>query len=247
MAPAFVAVPLVELHAEAVVQLDCEWVAEETAPWRTRPIDIDWVRHIASRMWTGLAFLVLLQANSETVVGYAWVDFIVDERDVWLDRRPTRKLAELHNIYCGAAYRGSGAGSVLWAAVEAAALAAGCTHIELTADSVHAEPLLRFYQQCGLSYMFARLRKELAAAPPRLAPLPFPFQSCAPADAATSSSRVYSEPVARGHGYADLNFASSFCLLSSPTLGRASFARLTCAPLCFLGNAIAHYLTGCGD
>ena len=36
-----------------------------------------------------------------------------------------------------------------------------CTHLELVADSLVAEDLLRFYNQvCGMSYMFTRLRKE---------------------------------------------------------------------------------------
>lgn len=94
--------------------------------------------------------------------------------------------------------------------------------MELTADSVRAEPLLRFYQkQCGLSYMYSRLRKELLPPPPRLAPLPFPFQAQAAVVAAEGAV------AGGGCGYADLDFASSFCLLSSPSLGLASYARFT--------------------
>ena len=98
--------------------------------------------------------------------------------DIPLDTRPNRKMCELHYIYCAAAARGrSGAGTALWSAVERAALKAGCTHMELTADSTQTEPLIKFYQEkCGLSYMFCRLRKELTPHPPNLSPRPFPFQ-----------------------------------------------------------------------
>ena len=51
---------------------------------------------------------------------------------------------------------------MMWNAIEKAAVAAGCTHLELVADSKMSEELITFYQRCGCSYMFCRLRKELA-------------------------------------------------------------------------------------
>lgn len=163
----------------AQLQLDAEWFTEETAPWRAAAFTIEAVAKMAAKADVHFAVLVD-NANGKDIVGYSWADFKVDPRDMPMDTRAARKLAELHYIYVAASARGgAGGGAALWQAVEEAAVAAGCSYLELTADSKMAAPLIKFYQRCGCSYMFARLRKELSPAPAGLAPLPFPFQSVA--------------------------------------------------------------------
>jgi hypothetical protein len=117
-------------HASAVARLDRAWVAEETAPWRESALTARAVAELAAR--PDVAFVVLLllgvvgekrgdsRSSSTEVVGYAWADFRPDERDVWLDTRPHRRLAELHNLYCAATHRGRGGGAQLWVAIEQA-------------------------------------------------------------------------------------------------------------------------------
>lgn len=101
-------VPLQPGHTSAVAALDGRWAAEQSAPWRGAPLDAAAVNALAAR--SDVAFLVLLVADSspagETVAGFAWADFTTDERDITLDSRRNRRLAELHYIYCAAEHRG---------------------------------------------------------------------------------------------------------------------------------------------
>ena len=153
-------------HAEAVARLDQLWVDEETAPWRGRALTPAAVREKLAE--DSVLFLVLVDCSHgsdgpEACVGFAWVDMQPDTRDIPLDGRPDKKLAELEYIYIHQDHRGGGGGKTLWEAVERGAVDAGCTYLELIADSVKAEELLSFYSKvCGMSYMFMRLRKELA-------------------------------------------------------------------------------------
>ena len=96
--------------------------------------------------------------DATDVVGYAWASFQNDTRDIALDTRTARKTAELHYIYVSETVRGSGSGGgrMLWNAIERAAVDAGCTYLELVADSTMPEALIRFYQRCGAAYMFCR-------------------------------------------------------------------------------------------
>lgn len=142
-----------------------------------------------------------------------------DTRDIPLDTRPRKMLAELHYIYVAAAHRGGGgAGTKLFAAVERDCVARSCTHIELVADSLAAEDLLRFYNQaCGMSYMFTRLRKEIAPATEGLPPQPIPYL---PSARGPGSSGATS-----GDMVELVDWTQSFCTMNSPTLGTASTAR----------------------
>jgi GNAT superfamily N-acetyltransferase len=166
-------------------------------------------------------------AADAEVAGFAWADFKRDDRPIPRDTRPGRKVGELHYIYCAPEHQGRGGGAALYAAVEAAARIEGCTHLELVADSVDAEALLRFYRGCGLGYMFTRLRKELAAAPAGLAPLPIPFMP-------GGEPRPVAQEAAAAAGALDLDFGGSFCVLNSPTLGDASTIAIAIDAACAL-------------
>ena len=221
-------------HAEAVARLDQLWVDEETAPWRGRALTAAAVREKLAE--DSVLFLVLVDCSHgsdgpEACVGFAWVDMQPDTRDIPLDGRPHKKLAELEYIYIHQDHRGGGGGKTLWEAVERGAVDAGCTYLELIADSVRAEELLSFYSKvCGMDYMFMRLRKELAGAPEKLPPLPIPFMR-RPPQPPTPAPQPRQPELPR-----QVDFGSSFCLLNSPTLGTKSTARFTIDAGCEVQN-----------
>jgi GNAT superfamily N-acetyltransferase len=195
------------LHAAAIVDLDLEWVAEGIAPFRGCALTERDVYELSAR--DDVLLLVLLYhadgddeasehavvgagvhvcaPRSAVVVGFAWADIQPDERDILLDTRPCRLMCDLHFVFVTQQHRGRGhAGRTLYAAVESIAVERSCTHIELIADSIHSEQLLRFYSQvCGMSYMFTRLRKELTEPPKDFPPLPIPYANAAGGQAAT--------------------------------------------------------------
>jgi len=161
-------------HAEGVALLDAAWVAEGVSPWRGAALTARAAAATAAR--DSVVFVVLEDGEDGSVAGFAWADVVPDTRDIPLDGRASRLLAELHFIYCGAAHRGGGNGLALFRAVEGRCAALGATHLELVADnSANTGALLRFYaEQCGMGYMFTRLRKELALPPPLLRAQPLP-------------------------------------------------------------------------
>ena len=158
------------IHAAAVAALDVDWVDEGIAPFRGGALTEADVVSLAAR--DDVIFLVLLDRRAVRVdavevapaaapVGFAWADVQPDGRDILLDTRAEKRMGDLHFIYVHPDHRG-GAGRVLYSAIERACIERSCTHLELIADSVAAEQLLRFYgAHCGMSYMFTRLRKEL--------------------------------------------------------------------------------------
>lgn len=120
-------------------------------------------------------------APGALVVGFAWADIQLDQRDIMLDTRPYRRMCDIHFVFVAQEHRGRGrAGQTLYDAVERIATDQLCTHVELIADSTASEQLLRFYSQaCGMSYMFTRLRKELVDPPVNMPPLPIPYAAAA--------------------------------------------------------------------
>jgi GNAT superfamily N-acetyltransferase len=170
-------------HAAAIVALDMAWVEEGIAPFRGCALTERDVTELSSR--DDVVFLVLLHhsddGESAEVVGFAWADIQADRRDILLDTRPDKRMCDLHFVFISQEHRGRGqAGRTLYAAVEQICRKQCCTHIELIADSTASESLLRFYAEtCGMSYMFTRLRKELAEAPSKLPPLPIPYAASA--------------------------------------------------------------------
>ena len=154
--------------------LDAAWVAEGVSPWRGAALTARAAAATAAR--DSVVFVVLEDGEDGSVAGCAWADVVPDTRDIPLDGRASRLLAELHFIYCGAAHRGGGNGLALFRAVEGRCAALGATHLELVADnSANTGALLRFYAAVrhGL-HVYHRLRKELALPPPLLRAQPLP-------------------------------------------------------------------------
>ena len=91
--PRFAVVPFDrQTHTEAVVSLDAQWVAENTAPWREGPRTQASIAKTAAR--PDVYFVVLIDHHAEPklctgsaltsrkvkVVGHAWADFTEDSR-----------------------------------------------------------------------------------------------------------------------------------------------------------------------